>query len=412
MRASGPAARTASATSSICSRCAAAQLVVREEAGVHDDAGLRLDLRPGSGSATGRRRFPGARQSRRAAPVGDGSRGQLAAVRAVVGEAVAALGGADDRAARLDDLGRSRHALHRLVEVLVEREAGVRRDHDVEAARRPGASPSPGDRASSAVHREQLATEGVRDLLLAVQHHVEREVDAGRGGDRAHVVVDRVAFEDAPRARSGGRCAPRRAATSVVSSPASPGATIFGPPEKPAKKCGSTKPVVIRTSAATQSLLSQTGTAAPSRPIQVSEPSSRASWLTTRTESTTSAPNMRRSSSSVLPRWVPVATSTTTSSSRTSRSSSSRIAGITIVRGCGRVPSQALIATVCPARTSSRSGGPATGARSAARTASRESGAAGGYAGATTVVRPSGSSTARPSDPYASSTLRARKWRR
>ena len=29
---------------------------------------------------------------------------------------------------------------------------------------------------------------------------------------------------------------------SVVSSPARPGATIFGPPLKPAKKCGSTKP--------------------------------------------------------------------------------------------------------------------------------------------------------------------------
>ena len=32
-------------------------------------------------------------------------------------------------------------------------------------------------------------------------------------------------------------------------------------------------------------------------------------------------------------------------------SSSSRIAGTTISRGCGRVPSQTLIATVCPART-------------------------------------------------------------
>ena len=41
--------------------------------------------------------------------------------------------------------------------------------------------------------------------------------------------------------------------TSTVSSPARPGATSFGPPEKPAKKCGSTNPVVIRTSAAAHS---------------------------------------------------------------------------------------------------------------------------------------------------------------
>ena len=67
---------------------------------------------------------------------------------------------------------------------------------------------------------------------------------------------------------------PMRAAScsvSVVSSPASPGATSFGPPEKPAKKCGSTKPVVMRTSASTHSLFSHTGTSAPKRPIQVSE---------------------------------------------------------------------------------------------------------------------------------------------
>ena len=40
--------------------------------------------------------------------------------------------------------------------------------------------------------------------------------------------------------------------SSTVSSAARPGATIFGPPEKPAKKCGSMKPVVIRTSWSTK----------------------------------------------------------------------------------------------------------------------------------------------------------------
>ena len=114
---------------------------------------------------------------------------------------------------------------------------------------------------------------------------------------------------------------------SAVSRPARPGATSFGPPEKPAKKCGSTNPVVMRTSASTHSLFSQTGTSAPKRPIQVSDAASRASWLTTRTAASTSSPSIARSSSSLLPRCVPVATSTTTSSRRTSPSSSSSRAG-------------------------------------------------------------------------------------
>ena len=96
---------------------------------------------------------------------------------------------------------------------------------------------------------------------------------------------------------------PMRAASwrvSVVSRPARPGATSFGPPEKPAKKCGSTNPVVMRTSASTHSLFSHTGTSAPKRPIQVSDAASRASWLTTRTAESTSSPSIARSSSSAV----------------------------------------------------------------------------------------------------------------
>ena len=70
--------------------------------------------------------------------------------------------------------------------------------------------------------------------------------------------------------------------TRVVASPARPGATIFGPPLKPAKKCGSTKPVVMRTSASSQCRLSQIGTSLAVRPAKASDRSSRASWFTTR----------------------------------------------------------------------------------------------------------------------------------
>ena len=48
------------------------------------------------------------------------------------------------------------------------------------------------------MHGEELAAEGARDPLLAVEHDVEREVRAGGRGDRAHVVVHGVALRDAP----------------------------------------------------------------------------------------------------------------------------------------------------------------------------------------------------------------------
>ena len=68
----------------------------------------------------------------------------------------------------------------------------------------------------------------------------------------------------------------------VVRNPASPGATSFGPPLNPAKKCGSTKPVVMRTSASTQCRFNQTGTPGSTSPRCASPASSNASWLTMR----------------------------------------------------------------------------------------------------------------------------------
>ena len=163
---------------------------------------------------------------------------------------------------------------------------------------------------------------------------------------------------------------------STVSRPASPGAAIFGPPLNPAKKWGSTNPVVIRTSAASHCRLSQTGTSLPCRPHQTRDASSRASWLTTCNRSVSWSPSMALISASVLPRWVPVATSTTTSSTRVMPSSSSSTDATIKSRGWARVPSQMAIATVWPGRTSSRSGGPATGARRTDRSSAGTSGAA------------------------------------
>ena len=166
-RASAPAAASASPTvaamSCVCSRWAAASSSSDRYAGVHHDARRAPGSRPGSGPATGRARVSVRAAIASSSACGEPSGEQLAAVGAVVGEAVAALGRADDQAARLDDLGRRRHALDGLVEVLVEREAGVRRDDDVERARAPAASPSARAAAqAAAVHREQLAGERLR----------------------------------------------------------------------------------------------------------------------------------------------------------------------------------------------------------------------------------------------------------
>ena len=84
-------------------------------------------------------------------------------------------------------------------------------------------------------------------------------------------------------------------------------------------------------------------------------------------------------------------------------SSSSSTAGIIRCRGWARVPSQAEIATVCPGRTRSRSGGPDTGSRSARRSSAGTSAAAAVCTGVITAAS-SGSSTVSPSRPYASVT--------
>ena len=68
----------------------------------------------------------------------------------------------------------------------------------------------------------------------------------------------------------------------MVSNPASPGATIFGPPLNPAKKCGSTNPVVMRMSASTQCEFSHMGKPPEVLPRCVRPSPSKAEWLTTR----------------------------------------------------------------------------------------------------------------------------------
>ena len=154
----------------------------------------------------------------------------------------------------------------------------------------------------------------------------------------------------------------------IVRKPAKPGATIFGPPLKPAKKCGSTKPVVMRKSASTQVRFSQTGTPPSTSPRDTSCASSNASWTTMRFRSTMSAPSISTSSSRVVARWVPLAIMIAMRSAGTCDSASST-AGSTVALGMGRVTSQTEMATVWPGRTRSRRGALPVGRSSACRTA-------------------------------------------
>ena len=125
--------------------------------------------------------------------------GEHLAVGPVVREAVSAFGRADQGAAGLDDCGARGHPLHRLVQVLVEGKAGVRRDDDVELVLDRRHREELCRTTGGGVSREQVAGEDLDDALLAVEQHVEHEVDAGRGRNRADGVVHRVADGDAPR---------------------------------------------------------------------------------------------------------------------------------------------------------------------------------------------------------------------
>jgi hypothetical protein len=101
---------------------------------------------------------------------------ELAPIGPVIGEAVAALCRADDGSSRLHDLRGRGHPLDGLVEVLIEGEARVRREDDVE---RLGDQPHRGSlrrRARSAVGGVQVAAVCTDEPLLGVDDHVEREV--------------------------------------------------------------------------------------------------------------------------------------------------------------------------------------------------------------------------------------------
>ena len=148
---------------------------------------------------------------------------QQLAVQAVLRDAVPALGRDDDGAARLDHLGRRAHALHRLVQVEIERIAGVGGDHDVERPRAPAPSPSAcanAQPAACAASRSPAKTPG--DLLVAVERHVDQERAPDDVRDLHHLFPDRIALRNRPRWRWGRRSCRRHGCRAPCAAPPSP----------------------------------------------------------------------------------------------------------------------------------------------------------------------------------------------
>jgi len=187
--------------------------------------------------------------------------------------------------------------------------------------------------------------------------------------------------------------------SSTVSIAASPGATIFGPPENPAKKCGSMNPSVIRTS---WSRKRRSSIAGPPFRRGGRRPGSRRGrrhrgW-TTCTRESVAAPNIASSSPGVQARCVPVATKSVTAASGISSSST----GSTDGRECAGHVAHGH-ADARPRRHQLAHGGPCSGRRIDSRRAPAGFSRGAAWRGRITVAG-TGSRRSRPARPYASRT--------
>jgi hypothetical protein len=254
----------------------------------------------------------------------------------VVGKAVAALRGTDNGAARADHLERGGHPLDRLVEVLVQREAGVGRDDDVERFVDRAHGDFASGRRGSGVHRQEVAAERGNDLLAPVQQDVDGEVETGAGGDGPDVVVHRVAVRDTP-----GRLRVADTDRVVQDEHGLKGSQAGRHELRPAGEAG--EEVRFDKAGGEPDIGFDPLPVQPDRDV-VAEPPEPAQHRRVARVVVDDAHGVHDSVAEhrpllrlVLPRCVPVATRMTMSSRSTIPSSSSRIAGIIRCRGWGRV---------------------------------------------------------------------------
>ena len=170
----------------------------RQTAGLDHHSRFHLDLRLYLHLPLIRRRVS-RRRDHLEERLGRRLRRQQLTVRSMRRQSVAALGGADDGAAWRDDLRSRRQTLHRLIEVLVERVAGVRREHHVERRFDRLHGVVFGRRTSEPVLFEEIAREDRCNPLPPIQRHVDRKVHAGHPRNLTHIVMNGIAFGDAPR---------------------------------------------------------------------------------------------------------------------------------------------------------------------------------------------------------------------
>jgi len=121
------------------------------------------------------------------------------ALAGIASAAVATLGRAYYRPARLDDLRCRRHTFHCLIKILIKRIARVRCQHNVEWRVDRTHDALLREHAGLPVFGEQLTGKDCGDVLIAIQRDVDRKGDAGRPRDLADVVLDGIAVNHAPR---------------------------------------------------------------------------------------------------------------------------------------------------------------------------------------------------------------------
>ena len=118
---------------------------------------------------------------------------------AVLREPVVAARGGDDVAAVGDDLRSGRHALHGLIQVLIERVTAVGRHDDRQRAIAGTIAVSREKAQPAVMSGGDVAAEHGGDLAAPIQRDVDAEVHRDQGAVVADALLGRIAVEQTPR---------------------------------------------------------------------------------------------------------------------------------------------------------------------------------------------------------------------
>ena len=131
-------------------------------------------------------------------PLGGIALGENVQKFAVVRVAIRAGSGADDDPIGFHDLGRGRHPLDGLIQVLVEWVATVGRDHDVERLCECLHRRLLDDGTDGLMDGEQFTRLHMRDAAVAVDGDIDAEIDPRQSRDSADRIVNRITLDHAP----------------------------------------------------------------------------------------------------------------------------------------------------------------------------------------------------------------------